>query len=1398
MSASGGLAALRGYRLQTLYILSRLMNVDSREHIFRPEGKEDLDIYSSSGQLLESVQVKAYTSSLILSDFSPQTDSSFFRRSLRILGDHPDAKIKIVSFGPIGPEIEKAWGQEGPERESVRRKLTEYGYTSEEINGLLTIKFVEVNDSELEDEVFTFLKSTLTGGDPPNAFELMMYWIFLASEQSKLVGYSAVIEKLASVGRYLQQRSTYHDEWFTSILPLTDTLDSDEIDAQRLAKEYYQGVDARYEHILANLDVVRSEKLVEIQRRFESSNVVIVHGASGQGKSTLAFRYLHEYIPTVWRFFVRFWEDRKHVLRVASALSGHAKAVDLPCTVYIDVSPSDRDWPELVRELSHLSNINVLVTIREEDWRRATGYRSRFESEELELSFNEEEAGSLYAPLKEQASNYLTFDEAWVGFGGQGPLLEFVYFLTQNKTLKRRVEEQIKTLKDQVRTGQLTENEIHLLRLVAVASAYEAKLDLRAVVQHLGLNEPSRTIELFTKEYLIRVDESGSTVSGLHAVRSNIMLESLLDEVLSSWESVGVECLPLLVEADLEIFLLHAFSRRRTEATALLEELKSFRPKSWIGVVGILRALLWLGVYDYSESNRALIDEVIRERGPGWILILDTDLSGIVPEDISNFWHHFPDFDGKEKLLEYVESSRARQTPKEEAFVYARDWLRNLDPIGVAPSLPKDFAGLAEVLYWSSRFQISQVILPICEKIDFESIVEEIPIDILADLIYALYIALGEEFDSVFQDFRSRVELRFKRETNTFSLEDDGATVRANFIPDSAYVLSQEEHGKEDTTSSTLHEETRYRIDLLRKLLPNRQKYGSQGYGHRLGILSPEIDETEKFVDVSNFYPQWAQRVNSHFRTLVNYPHRPENWEEHARQILGLRQELSAWLVQLQGALNTFFRRETLVKLLGDLLSSSEWESVKQLTETRPLLPKSTVDEWGFADENSANSSNADLGEMDVSKLYQQTPALTKHKTYIEALHNYLRHLSNFMTQGLHVIVLNPNLGRATPGTEKELLRLANENRIKTDQEYLTTGNLHDSLVALKQVQVEFRKRFDRFIPPADLDRLEEEENKIIRDLWPIWHQFAFRPRRINQNAAKEFVEELDEALKRVRREIRRRLRAIRHEGFSVYEAKAELLLEGECIPCVLINIDNPSSYWEAVQDTVLALQKALRTDSNKSLRYYAIQFWLKNLAVVPLIRGRALSQSAFVFPTFALKSGSALEKWNWYIPQEISDENWARLNISLWDREQFQPALGFTEDLVFLSLHASQLGDLCRFTDESNHCDSEVIANYLQAQSRNISEYLQKVCDTGRESIRQYNESQINSEDRPCLSEAMKLLVSIFKKILTAESQDDRLKMTVDEVREWSESLEQIREQAEHFKLLWIADVLNQHTKGC
>ena len=1167
-----------------------------------------------------------------------------------------------------------------------------------------------------------------------------------------------------------------------------------EVDSKRLAQEFFQGVDARYEHILAGLDVVRSEKLAEIHQKFESSNVVIMHGASGQGKSTLAFRYLHDYAPNDWRFYVdlRVTSDTRQMLRVANALSGHAQAIDRPCMVYIDVSPSDQDWPELVRALSYLTGLRVLVTIREEDWRRATSYRTRFSSEELELRFDMEEANNLYAQLREPSSQFLAFDEAWSGFGGKGPLMEFMYFLTQKETLKSRIESQIQNLQDRLREGKLKEDELHLLRLVAVASAYEAKLDLRAVVQHLSLSESSRTIELFTKEYLIRIDENDSTITGLHSVRSSIMLESLLDEVLRSWESVAVECLSLLMENDLEIFLMHAFSRRRDDSTALLRELESFRPESWTGVAGILRALLWLGVRNYTDTNRALIDQEYEKWGSGWFFKLDSDLAEIAGDTMSGFLDQIaklPGVDG-ERLLKETMALRAQQTSKSKAFLLAKTWLERLEPIGVLSPRPQDWAGFSQVLFWAASFQERHVISLMCEQVDLDSFIEEFPISTLADLIYTLHIALGDGFHSIFQEYRTRVESRFKRETNTFSLEDDGAVVRANFIPDFAYATNQEESTDGNTTSLTLHEETMYRVDLLRKLLPDRQNYGSQAYGHKLGVLSPKHDESIKAIDASNFYPQWAQRINTHFRLMVNYPHRPKTWKEHAQQIFDLRKQILARLDQIQRALNTFFRKRKRTSSLRRLLSDSDWESFKHLAQSHPLLPQTVVDEWGFSGEgitrmnyntpNDSSMSNNDSYFSSASGLDERSLALTKHKVYIDNLHRYLRDLSIFASQGMNVS------GRS-----------ADEMHPEYSQERLSIFNLYAALESLTQMQIDFRERVGRFVPDADLSRLEDKEQGRYRELWCVWYQYIFHRRIRVQDAAREFVQEHDNALKKVKRQVRRKLREVQKEGFSASFARIDLQHEGESIPCILLEINEPTLYWQAVEDTVVALRKALHTNSDRSLRYFAVQLWMKKLAIVPIIRGRALSQSALVLPTSAIQSGSALEDWYWYIPKEVSNEDWAKLSISLWHREQFEPAIRFTEDLVALSLHTAQIGDLCRFSHENDDVDSEVIESFLQSRGQDLSRYLQRVYDLGGELLRQHAESQ-NDPGRPNLGYAVELLYHICQQIKPAKNDNASMKMTVDEIGEWSKNLEQMRTHAEQFKLLWIADVLdNSPTEG-
>ncbi len=64
----GAISALKGYRVQFLYTLLRILSHKEFEVEFRPEGRfEDLDIYNGKGEVLEIIQVKSYTDTLTLS-----------------------------------------------------------------------------------------------------------------------------------------------------------------------------------------------------------------------------------------------------------------------------------------------------------------------------------------------------------------------------------------------------------------------------------------------------------------------------------------------------------------------------------------------------------------------------------------------------------------------------------------------------------------------------------------------------------------------------------------------------------------------------------------------------------------------------------------------------------------------------------------------------------------------------------------------------------------------------------------------------------------------------------------------------------------------------------------------------------------------------------------------------------------------------------------------------------------------------------------------------------------------------------------------------------------------------------------------------------------------------------
>jgi hypothetical protein len=594
MAATGAKAALQGYRLQALYTLASILHPDAQGLVFQPEGNEDLAVYRGD-HLIRVVQVKAYTDNLTLSSFSPEKPQSFFHRAAN-LTTRENLAVEVVSFGPIGPELEGAWASHERHQTAIRKKFRDHNFSDNQIDRLFRgVKWSNADEEKLQSQIYGFLSDSLTGGDPENAFDLLVAWLYLASENQRRISYADLILKINAVGRYIAERSAHHLEWFTSIVPIEDC-QVDEDQSEQLAREFYSGVAARYTHILADIDVPRANKLQEVDNAFSSgSRIVVIHGASGQGKTTIALRYLHDYVPENWRFAIRYVQDRTHASLVANALAEHLRVIDAPMYVYIDVSPRDHEWPELVRELLDEKNIRILVTIREEDLARrvSSGAELGF-PRTIALDFDQNEARSIFERLAERgtARIYPAFEDAWLRFGGEGPLLEFVFCITQTDSLRDRLHHQVMRLRDDVRDGTLALEELDFLRACVVATAYEARIDITSLAKALQLKDPIRTIQLLEREYLLRPSEDKIHIEALHPIRSEILSSELTDPAFASWQDTALMVIPHIPESDLESFLLYAFARKPADVDALIGALEDCRPKTWTGVAAIWRALL--------------------------------------------------------------------------------------------------------------------------------------------------------------------------------------------------------------------------------------------------------------------------------------------------------------------------------------------------------------------------------------------------------------------------------------------------------------------------------------------------------------------------------------------------------------------------------------------------------------------------------------------------------------------------------------------------------------------------------------------------------------------------------------------------------------------------------------
>lgn len=1381
LRSSGATPAYRGYRLQALYTLWKILNRQQQDWIYQPEGLEDLAVYvDDSDTPSEIIQIKAYSSPLNLSDFDPTSPHSFFRRVSHYMESDPRPVIQLVSFGEIGPELSDALGGVPDSRKRLIKKLAGYGFSENEAEDILeAIELIHIDEQELTARITLLLQEVLTGVSPEAAFALMNFWLYLCAEDKCRISYADVTSKITEIGRFLSECHAHHQEWFTTIKPFEL---EENIRLSNLADEFYEGISARFDHIIAGVDARRDEKMDAIENAFENCNVVIIHGASGQGKSTLAYRYVHDFYPQNWRFQVRGIEGKRHAFSIATALIGHINAVNLPTIVYLDVSPSEPHWTEVVRELASHELVRVLVTIREEDFRRASISRDEFQYDTLELTFDEQEARSIYSSLQlvRPSTNFLNFEDTWSSFGGQGPLLEFVYLVTQGQSLRAKLERQINRLRDDVRLQQMMSDELHLLRLVSVASAYEARLKISSLITTLDLPDHERTFELLEKEYLLWRDTSEGLICGIHPIRSQIIAELLS----SAWDQNAIACLPHIFEPDYETFLLHLFLRRHNhEVDTLIKAIKSQTFNSWLAISGVMNALIWLGLKHYADENSELLQQSYQHLG-SWMYAIDIDIAdampGVADDVFENMKSFFP-----EAAIQTIQEYRSRQTHKRSVFLLVQDWLQSAEFNLDKPQDVGEWLAVASCSLKIGHFGLATNLSELALSLISDQQVFDLPVTVLADLIFGLYSINEPAISCVLADNYETLTSKFIEETGALNVSDDGETITVHFWVEGTKQRVEQDHinGEKQKNLALRH------LAILRRLFPDREVYASQGYGHDIFAWKLPFDETQKAIPRRTFVDDQLSEINATFRGIAEFPLRKATWRDYAEEILDQRLETLNQLQKLEKALVTFFRK-TRAYNVAKSISESEWREFGLKLGKPVLLPTCAVDHWGFSDEFLSNKD-------DGNRVIRYPLALTLIKPLHKSIQVYQNNLSDFFNQSRHVMAVSPALGR-TDAEHEDVWRVANQHNFSERFVRLSVINLYSALKILPTMQQTFREYLGDILDESKLQTLhylEQREVEILNRIADLWLLFAMRPRFKSQNPQAESQQWTLRRLKGIKKHLKRIWKQLKQDGIEVEIISENTLWDANSALWIAIDSQDLIEGHNAVETVMRSIQEAVQKVGDRDTTELILERYWNHFLIVVLKQGSVAYNHAWhMHWVDCYQDLNKLSPWA-AIPREIPSS--ARENLGLVYLEGKHADLGrsLPQYVTGLSLLVSQFKQVLALPD----LDDTGLANlqeYISALSVSISENLQGALDTMVEMEHVFED--IPGEDleqHPNIVQAMHGIQEL-RNLITPDGHVDGIsRLTPEQSAVWAEQLAKARDIAFVTSLYWLSDVIHIHS---
>jgi hypothetical protein len=1264
-----GIAALKGYRTQFIYSLYHILQRDGDSSSFLLEGVEDLDEYGDTGQLAQVIQVKNLNRPLVLSDLLSREGTSFVRRFLNIVYTSPSTSAVLITYSHPGEELERlmASSEIGQKDKPIIRK-----YEISEVDWQ-TFKhrtsIIKVNEDELIASILDRLTLQWPPIDPVTTADILLQWLSICAEKQIIINRKMLYEKVESFGLYLSERIAASAQLGKYLMPLSVEPKTDTI---KLAEEFYQGVSARYEHILENLDIFRPHQLAEIESIYAKDSIAILYGASGQGKSTLGYRYLREHTTSTLAYELYIIEDSETTREAILTIGSISKGLGLPVTIIINVPPNNISWINIVAQCAHLSFIRFLVTIRQEDWFKSQQAGIIFLHQAVEISFHKPEAAEIYDRLNEKVKDlkHTDFEEAWLQFGGAGPLLEFVYTVTQGAPLKNRLHQQIATLQSEEKQYPQV---LEILRMVSLADAFGAGLDVERLKSVEGLFAVTARLE---KEFLVKVSSDKKLITGFHPLRSRLLLDFLFDEFIVEKRTYIKDLLNVVTDEETYVFLLNLFHERIIDPKSLTEELKKNNPQySWAKYHGIIRALLWSGVRSYVEEHLSLFEEYHADYKDAWYILLDIYFGSTLDHQklLTNL--QFP-----EEVRKKAEQTSHTLSNKTMVYDHAINFIQAVELPAQSLQSGADLAGYGGLLFWTGQFSCSKQMSSYAVD-DLKKWSDLATTEQMATLMLGLHTASGkyeENRQGLEQDFIQKI----RKSHHITDLEVNDTNVSATYLVD---ILSE-------GTLSDLNNRSVAIADLLRRAIPTKKIYSTKAMGHHLDTLPSMHDDSVKNMPIENLHLAEWTGMNYTLKNLFENRHRPKDWTEYLKQVSG-------WESKVVEQVRSF------IKLMPRFLSGKgDWQVITPLVSNGMLnysaeikSPASIQDPLALfvAEKKITGDESVAISEGKPIDRSEKIARLNvKFKDFTKSQRDYKASIESFLIQS------------STAMYERASVTLNMQKTSDDNNVRLSQYNLLKAIKAIDDYQARKQEHFSKYV---DLQAAELTSTDLFKVLI-LWRSFITRTNeKKGQSISLQQVDQTkDDLISRITKTFRN---SSKNENFRI-SFKMDKTTGNR--PVVMLDADHAIVALDALNQLFGTL-KTLLTAESGNVKQLVLDIYFDPIYVITLVQGHTINSGWYEIPLYKLeKNFSQLNIFD-LTPKTIVPIVFTNFNLVDWSTlipkvSEFQSSLG---QLLQVNLLVQQLKDIAILqTDNMDELKESLLQNNFNKAAQQIAVGFQKVLD--------------------------------------------------------------------------------------